>query len=677
MTGEILDLIQRPFGEVVDDLLTAVVGGVVNEPLQFDEKLNRYPLAEPSRGIRGVTGQFGVPPAHTQFQLEVDFSFSEADNALIWRDEGRKPTDNTIFYIDYFRRFSESPLTDINVGSVTRTLTEAIAREVFLLYQEVNQAYLSAFIDTATGKSLELVVSILNVQRKTKEYAEGLATFFRDPDAADGNITIPEGTLLSTAKGEATFVSTQLRTLQRGQSRIDVPVRSTEASKGPTGVVAAGLINTLVFPITGVARVTNFDETILGENDETDEELRARAKAVAQSLGQATLAAIKRVIAEERATLIDVFEPNIEGKTSDPGTVAALVNVTPGRFLSLRAAVEDVRAAGVRVTLVVKQVMLKPRLQVSLNTLGITAQGRLKVRNEIVDAIGIYLESLDAGAPATGTGMLAAIARVQEVKTAKIKDVIVRVTDLNRLPSGALLPARDLIRNVSGGPRRRFGLRCRSSHVPDIHVGRPIQGMVFLTGYGSRRRHHYRRGGLSTGMPSKTDRILSYLPFTFLASRRQSALRAIAGSVGNELQNAEIGLARIMRSHWVDSADEGSLLIDDLEKIASMYGSAPLRDLTGEQLETVEQFRRRLKRHVRTLLQGRVTVRGLLNVAAQILDVTIPEGDDLDVWWKRRERETVTIQPRGEDAAALIFGREAIDVRGTDAEPAIVRERSI
>jgi hypothetical protein len=174
-------------------------------------------------------------------------------------------------------------------------------------------------------------------------------------------------------------------------------------------------------------------------------------------------------------------------------------------------------------------------------------------------------------------------------------------------------------------------------------------------------------------MPSKTDRILSYLPFTFLASRRQSALRAIVGPVGNELQTAEIALARIMRSHWVDSADEGSLLIDDLEKIASMYGSAPLRDLTGEQLETVEQFRRRLKRHIRTLLQGRVTVRGLLNVAAQILDVTIPEGDDLDVWWKRRDRETITTQPRGEDAAAIIFGREAIDVRGTDAEPAIVR----
>jgi Baseplate J-like protein len=450
MTADTIDLIQRPFGEVVDDLLTAVVGGVVNEPILFDVKSNRYPLAEPSIGIRGVTGDFGH--VHTEFQLAVDFLFSEADNAIIWRDEGRKPDDNTVFYIDYFRRFSDSPLTDINVGSVTRTITEAIAREVAFVYQQINQAYLSAFIDTAVGKSLDLVVSIINVQRKTKEFAEGLVTFFRDPAAGDGNISIPEGTLLSTAKGEATFDTTQLRTLQRGQSRIDVPVRATEASKGPDGVVAAGLINTLVLPITGIARVTNFDETILGEDDETDDELRARAKAAVQSLGQATLEALKRVIAEERARLIDIFDPNIEGKSSDPGTVAVLVDVSPGRFLSLRAAVEDVRAAGVRVTILAKQVMVKPRIQISLTTPDLTAQGRLKVRAEIVDALANYLEGLEAGKPAIGKDLLAAIKSVQEVAKAAIKDVIVRKTDLDKLPSGALVPARELVRNASGGP---------------------------------------------------------------------------------------------------------------------------------------------------------------------------------------------------------------------------------
>jgi hypothetical protein len=165
MNTETLDLLDRPFGEIVDDLLTAVVGGVVNEPLIFDERNLRYPLAEPATAIRGVTGTFNK--RHLQFQLEVDFDFSQGDNSLIWRDEGRRPDDETIFYVDYFRRFSDSPLSDLNIGSVTRTLNEAIAREVAFVYQQIKAVYLSAFIDTATGKSLDLVVSILGVTRKT------------------------------------------------------------------------------------------------------------------------------------------------------------------------------------------------------------------------------------------------------------------------------------------------------------------------------------------------------------------------------------------------------------------------------------------------------------------------------------------------------------------------------
>jgi hypothetical protein len=444
MNTETLDLLDRPFGEIVDDLLTAVVGGVVNEPLIFDERNLRYPLAEPATAIRGVTGTFNK--RHLQFQLEVDFDFSQGDNSLIWRDEGRRPDDETIFYVDYFRRFSDSPLSDLNIGSVTRTLNEAIAREVAFVYQQIKAVYLSAFIDTATGKSLDLVVSILGVTRKTKEFAEGLVTFFRDPSAGDGNIAIPEGTGLITAKGEATFITTQLRNLQRGQARIDVPIRATEASKGPAGVVAAGLINTLVVPITGISRVTNFDATVLGEKDETDEELRARAKATVRSLGKATLAALKRVIAEQRATLIDVFEPNIEGKTSPLGTVTLFVNVKPARLPSLRSELEDTRAAGVLTDLVTRYVFVKPRIAVTLSP-GLPAAGTLKVLDLIVAALSDYFDFLAPGAPAKGADMIKAIKSVENVVSAGIKDVIVRRVNLQNLPQVTVEPARDLLRS--------------------------------------------------------------------------------------------------------------------------------------------------------------------------------------------------------------------------------------
>jgi hypothetical protein len=449
MNGEALVRLERPYGEVVDDLLTAVVGGVVNEPLLFDVKSARYPLAEPALAIRSVTGV--IADAHTQFQLEVDFTFSAGDNALIWRDEGRRPQDDSIFHVDYIRRFSDSPLTDINVGSVTRTLTEAVAREVAFVYQQIKAVYLSAFIDTATGQSLDFVVAILGVTRKRKDFAEGLETFFRDPSSPDGNVSIPEGTTLSTAKGEATFITSQLRTLQRGQSRIDVPIRATEASRGPTGVVAAGLINTLGVPITGVARVTNFDPTILGDKDETDEELRARAKATVRSLGKATLAALKRVVQEERAELLDVFEPNIPGKETDLGMVVLSVNIHPGRLPSLNAALHDTRAAGVGTFILARYVFVKPRIVIAL-TEGLTAAGKEKVLNQVASAIGTYLESLAPSQPAIGTAILDAIKLIAEVTAARIADVIVRRTDLANPSAAGLEAARFLLLNEAGGP---------------------------------------------------------------------------------------------------------------------------------------------------------------------------------------------------------------------------------
>lgn len=446
MNAETLDLLDRPFGEIVDDLLTAVVGGVVNEPLLFDERSLRYPLAEPATQVRGATGSHNKQ--HVQFQPDVDFAFSPADNALIWRDEGRKPDDETLFYVDYFRRFSDSPLTDLNVGSVTRTLNEAIAREVAFVYQQIKAVYLSAFIDTATGKSLDLVVSIIGVTRKTKDFAEGLVTFFRDPAAGDGNIAIPEGTGLTTTKGDASFITTQLRNLQRGQTRINVPIRATEASIGPAGEVAAGLIATLDVPITGISRVTNFEPTVLGETDETDEELRARAKATVRSLGKATLAALKRVIAEQRATLVDVFEPNLEGKTSPLGTVSLFVNVKPTALPSLLAEIEDTRAAGVRSYLVAQYVYVTPRVLVTLRE-GLPAAGTLKVLDLIVAALSDYIDLLEPGEPILGTALLEAIAGVEHVTSAVIKDVVVRRVDLAKLPDAGVEPARQLLRSAA------------------------------------------------------------------------------------------------------------------------------------------------------------------------------------------------------------------------------------
>src|SRR3569833_524176 len=102
-------------------------------------------------------------------------------------------------------------------------------------------------------------------------------------------------------------------------------------------------------------------------------------------------------------------------------------------------------------------------------------------------------------------------------------------------------------------------------------------------------------------MPTKTDRILNLLPGTFRYAPRPEVLYALVDVFGRELLSAENTLAAVMAAHWVDYADRGSEAIDDLAKIAALYGLAPRReadlcgllrnpdDDPGEVLETVEE----------------------------------------------------------------------------------------
>ncbi len=453
MNSETVNLINRLYPEIRDDLLTALVGGVVNEPIIFDDKVDFYPLSQPARDVRSITGVVtpdGMDQAQRfTFQRSIDFEVVIGDvaSAIVWQKGGQHPDDDTIFYVDYFIPNSRSPITDINVGSVSRTICEAIGREIATVYQQINQAYLAGFVDTAEGKSLDLVVAILGIDRKKKGNAIGLVTFFRDPQA-DGNTTINEGTVLSTSKNEATFVTTEIRTLQKGQVRIDVPITAAENSSGKTGLVKANTITTLAQPIAGILRVTNFDATVLGSEDETDEQLRIRAKAALRGAGKGTLAALAQAIFDERAVLSEVWEPNSPpAKQSKPGTVQLLIEAEPERFPSLQTAVEQTRAAGVQTTLVARYIYFKPRIVVEV-VRNLPAIAKPKVIDDIIAAVQTYVDTLSSGNDAEGEKILDAIATIKEVvkftngkPKARLIEVTTWRTDIGRPGTAQLTDA--------------------------------------------------------------------------------------------------------------------------------------------------------------------------------------------------------------------------------------------
>jgi hypothetical protein len=168
-------------------------------------------------------------------------------------------------------------------------------------------------------------------------------------------------------------------------------------------------------------------------------------------------------------------------------------------------------------------------------------------------------------------------------------------------------------------------------------------------------------------MPNKTERILGYLPRTFQALPKPTALYSLVDAFGGELLHGENSLAALMLAHWVEHADRGAELIEDLTRIAALYGLAPRPE------ESVEEFREHLLRYIRTFIEGTVTPQGILRITAEALALRIADRyEDMDSWWTRAEPELLSIEASGANAALSVLGLSEAVVTGHDAHPAQV-----
>src|SRR5262249_12733607 len=112
---------------------------------------------------------------------------------------GKKPAPNTDVTVNYYPRTTDPVvINDLNVGSVVRTLMEAVSKELATLYQQLNIAHDSAFLETAPASSLDRVVALLGYQRFRAGRPVGSVTFRRRAGLI-GDITIPAGTPVTDA----------------------------------------------------------------------------------------------------------------------------------------------------------------------------------------------------------------------------------------------------------------------------------------------------------------------------------------------------------------------------------------------------------------------------------------------------------------------------------------------
>lgn len=122
------------------------------------------------------------------------------------------------------------------------------------IYKELENIYHSWFPDTARGQSLsDIATGYLRLRRREARPAQGIVTFQAEAPATM-DIVIPLGTEV-ISPGSVRFVTTEERVIRRGQSRVDVPVRSLFS--GSSQNVTAGITFSLRTPIPKIARVHN------------------------------------------------------------------------------------------------------------------------------------------------------------------------------------------------------------------------------------------------------------------------------------------------------------------------------------------------------------------------------------------------------------------------------------
>jgi len=347
----------EPYGTFVEDLLANLTGGVsrvrftyVDDELPF--RLADHELVRPaSMRVHGISdGAFTEFAGGRDFQVAQDGTISWAGSNGFNPPGALLPDAGTDVWVGFDRLPGGPPplLNDRNPGSVLRTLAESFAREFAVLSQQLDLVYDAAFVDTATGRDLDQVAALVGLERRGATHAVG-EVVFRRSTPAPAEITIPAGTLVSTAAApNVTVETTDTVSLRRGTFSAAAPVRAM--ASGPEGVAAERRLAVVHRPIFGVEEALNPEPMSFGAGSESDEVLRSRVRRALDAGGRSTVGAIRGAL----ASLEGIREQDVlvqEDHLTSPGlvnvTVAAEVTETTAILAS--RLLEDHRPAGVRI----------------------------------------------------------------------------------------------------------------------------------------------------------------------------------------------------------------------------------------------------------------------------------------------------------------------------------------
>ncbi|HVE70030.1 MAG TPA: hypothetical protein VNI54_01580 [Thermoanaerobaculia bacterium] len=360
----------RTYDAIVRDMLTTLTGGTVRETVGpvppgtlLMPKLRNHPV----RRVSNIEGEIEVtvtipdpanPAKKKSVQERRPVRFTAADfelvatsgnendkDAIRFREKGRKPVPGSMLVVNYYPVTTEPvPLTDVNTGSVVRTLLETIGVELALTYQQLQHVYESAFVETAEGAALDRVVALVGMQRTPGGRPVAKLRFTRR-SGAQGEVLIAAGTPVTDDKGNR-YVTISAATMEAGESTREVTAFGDSSG---TAEVDKDQLRFLEIAIAGISEVTNPEPARRLTAPETDEQLRVRARGALRSTMRGTVDAIRfGLLAVDGVKDVVVTErPN--GVAGEIKVDVAYSDESDAVKAVVAARIEDLRPAGIRV----------------------------------------------------------------------------------------------------------------------------------------------------------------------------------------------------------------------------------------------------------------------------------------------------------------------------------------
>lgn len=318
-------------------------------------------------------------------------------------------------------------VTDFNIGSVVRTMLEAVAAEIEELYQQY-------FV----GLKEAIPVAVYNAFNFAALAAQPAMGMVRVTITAQPTATVVQaGTVFSAAGVAVTYVASQDTTLNAGGTYVDVPVAAS--ATGTLGNIAAGVSMTMAPQATGFVSAASLAAFVSGQDAESDDDRQSRFAAYITALSRGTVAAleygagtvmlfdasgneterVKYALAVEPwladntqpVGLVNVYVHNGVGSTS-AALVTQVSSVMYGYYDASGNAVPGYKAAG---THCVVYAAADQALNVSAALTAAPGYVKASLLPSVTAALQAYINGLDIGASAIFAELVALAMNVDGV----------------------------------------------------------------------------------------------------------------------------------------------------------------------------------------------------------------------------------------------------------------------